>query len=141
MTKDFFDKIATEFEFNNAKLSQLSPLALAYIGDAVYEVFIRTMLLSEGNMPVHILHRRSIRFVKAKAQSDIIHRIMPSLTSEECNIVRRGRNTKSGTIPKNADIVEYKYATGFESLIGFLYLKKDYERLMDIFKMAVCKGC
>ena len=141
MTKDFFDKIATEFEFNNAKLSQLSPLALAYIGDAVYEVFIRTMLLSEGNMPVHILHRRSIRFVKAKAQSDIIHRIMPSLTSEECNIVRRGRNTKSGTIPKNADIVEYKYATGFESLIGLLYLKKDYERLMDIFKMAVCKGC
>ncbi|HPD00130.1 MAG TPA: ribonuclease III domain-containing protein [Acetivibrio sp.] len=139
MLSELFDKITGEFNFKQEKISQLSPLVLAYIGDAVYEVFIRTMLVSEGDMPVHILHKKSIGFVKAKAQSDIIHRIMPSLTPEEHDVVRRGRNTKSGTIPKNADVTEYKYATGFESLVGFLYLKKDYERLMTILKMAVCE--
>lgn len=113
------------------------PLVLAYIGDAVYEVYVRTLLVGESNAPVHILHKRSTDFVKAKAQSDIIHRIMDNLSLDEQDIVRRGRNAKSGTIPKNADVTEYKYATGFESLIGYLYLKEDVERLMQVLKMAV----
>lgn len=137
MLSGLFEKFLDEFDFKQSDINQLSPLVLAYIGDAVYEVFIRTLLISEGNVPVHILHKRSTGFVKAKAQSEIIHRIMPSLTHEEFDIVRRGRNAKSGTIPKNADVTEYKYATGFESLIGFLYLKKDYDRLITIFKMAI----
>jgi len=118
-------------------VGQLSPLVLAYIGDAVYEVFIRTMLVSRSSLPVHMLHKRSTDFVKAKAQSDIIHRIMAFLTPEEQDIFRRGRNAKSGTIPKNADVTEYKRATGFESLIGYLYLKRDYTRLIQVLKMSV----
>jgi ribonuclease-3 family protein len=139
MISDFFNKMTGEFNYKPDEVRQLSPLVLAYIGDAVYEVFIRTMLVTEGNVPVHVLHKRSIAYVKAKAQSDVIHRIMPFLTEEELGVVRRGRNAKSATVPKNADVSEYRYATGFESLIGFLYLKKDYERLMDILRMAIVK--
>lgn len=117
--------------------NNFSPLALAYIGDAVFEVFIRTLVLSRGNSPVHKMHKLSTSYVKAKAQSDAVHRIMDSLSQEERDIVRRGRNAKSGTIPKNADVTEYKHATGFESLIGYLYLKKDYGRLNQVLKMSV----
>lgn len=135
--KDFFENIIKEFEIKHKDIYQIHPLVLAYIGDSVYEVFIRTLVVCEGNATVNRLHRRSTGFVKAKAQSDIVHRIMDFLTTEEQDIVRRGRNAKSGTIPKNADVTEYKYATGFESLIGYLYLKKDYERLIEIMKMSV----
>ncbi len=137
MMEDFFKSVLNEYDFKDENIDNYSPLVLAYIGDAVYEVFIRTLLVSEGNSPVHKLHKRSIAYVKAKAQSDIIHRIHDMLTPEEQDIVRRGRNAKSGTIPKNADVTEYKYATGFESLIGYIYLKRDYERLTDIIRMAV----
>ncbi len=135
--KDFFKNVLEEFEIKQKDISQIPPLVLAYIGDSVYEVFVRTLVVCEGNASVNKLHKRSTCFVKAKAQSDIVHRIMSSLTPEEQDIVRRGRNAKSGTIPKNADVTEYKYATGFESLIGYLYLKKDYERLIEVMKMSV----
>jgi ribonuclease-3 family protein len=118
-------------------VNQYSPLVLAYIGDTVYEIYVRTFIVSEGNAPVHMLHKKSVGFVKAKAQSDVIHSIIENLTPEEQDIVRRGRNAKSGTIPKNADVTEYKYATGFESLLGYLYLKREYSRLMEVLKMAV----
>jgi len=137
MLDEFFDNVIKEYDLNTDAVSQYSPLVLAYIGDAVYEVFVRTLLISEGNAPVHKLHKRSIEYVKAKAQSDLVHRIMEFLTPEEQDIVRRGRNAKSGTIPKNADVTEYKYATGFESLIGFLFLKRDYTRLLQVMKMAI----
>lgn len=137
MLINFFDSIMKEYNLSDAEISQYSPLVLAYIGDTVYEVFIRTLIVCEGNAPVHKLHMKSINFVKAKAQSDIIHRIADSLTEEEQYIVKRGRNAKSGTVPKNADVTEYKYATGFESLLGFLYLKKEYTRLMEVLRMAV----
>lgn len=135
--KNFFDNIIKEFEIKQKDINQIHPLVLAYIGDSVYEVFIRTLVVCEGNATPNQLHRRSTCFVKAKAQSDIVHRIMEFLSPEEQDIVRRGRNAKSGTIPKNADVTEYKYATGFESLIGYLYLKKDFDRLMEIMKMSV----
>lgn len=135
--KEFFKSVLEEFEINQKDISQIPPLVLAYIGDSVYEVFVRTLVVCEGSANVNKLHKRSTCFVKAKAQSDIVHRIMNSLKPEEQDIVRRGRNAKSGTIPKNADVTEYKYATGFESLIGYLYLKKDYERLIEVMKMSV----
>jgi len=135
--KDFFENVIKEFEIKQKDICQVHPLVLAYIGDSVYEVFIRTLVVCEGNATVNRLHRRSTGFVKAKAQCDIVHRIMNLLSPEEQDIVRRGRNAKSGTIPKNADVTEYKYATGFESLIGYLYLKKDYNRLIEIMKMSV----
>lgn len=140
MFEDIYSRFLEEFDFDVNKVNSLSPLVLAYVGDAVYEVFVRTLLISGGNAPVHLLHKRSVNYVKAKAQSDIIHRIMDVLTPEENDIVRRGRNAKSGTIPKNADVTEYKYATGFETLIGYLYLSKDYDRLMNILKLAVSEG-
>lgn len=137
MSNNFFESIIDGINPPLTDVNQYSPLVLAYIGDAVYEVFIRTLLISGGNAPVHKLHKRSIDFVKAKAQSDVIHRILEHLSPEEQDIVRRGRNAKSGTIPKNADVTEYKYATGFESLIGYLYLQRDYTRLIQILRMSV----
>ncbi|MCR4436836.1 MAG: ribonuclease III domain-containing protein [Clostridiales bacterium] len=137
MNENFLQTLAGEFNFSGIEEGRYSPLLLAYMGDAVYELYVRTLIVSEENAPVHRLHKRSTDFVKAKAQSDIIHRLMDSLSPEELDIVRRGRNAKSGTIPKNANVTEYKYATGFESLIGYLYLKKDYSRLMRILKMSV----
>ena len=135
MLDNFFEYTRNEINLSENDINQLSPLVLAYIGDSVFEVFIRTSLIIDTSSSVHKLHKRSIEFVKAKAQSDRVHRISEFLTLEEQNIVRRGRNAKSGTIPKNADVTEYKYATGFESLLGFLYLKKDYKRLLEILKM------
>jgi ribonuclease-3 family protein len=137
MLIEFIENILKDNNVSHTDVNQYSPLVLAYIGDSVYEVFIRTLLVSKGNAPVYKLHKQSVTFVKAKAQSDIIHSIMDKLTEEEQEIVRRGRNAKSGTIPKNADVAEYKYATGFETLMGYLYLKKDYGRLTEILKMSV----
>ncbi len=114
-----------------------SPLVLAYVGDAIFELYIRTLLVGKGNAPVHKLHRQSISFVKAKSQSDTIHRMLEGLSAEEQDVVRRGRNAKSGTIPKNADVTDYKYATGFETLLGYLYLKEDYPRLLELLKISV----
>lgn len=140
MIKNTFDNFLEQFNFSESEINNMAPLVLAYIGDAVYEVFIRTLLISKGNIPVHKLHKLSIEYVKAKAQSDIVHRIMDKLNPDELDVVRRGRNAKSGTIPKNADVGEYKYATGFESLIGYLYLRKDNDRLMEVLKMAISEG-
>lgn len=134
---DINSVIGGEFPIKKGDVNLFSPLVLAYAGDAVYELYIRTLLLSHGNAPVHKLHKRSIAFVKAKAQSDTVHRLMPVLSAEEQDIVRRGRNAKSGTIPKNADVTEYKYATGFEALLGYLYVKGDYARLLELLKMSV----
>jgi ribonuclease III family protein len=129
-----------QLQIRQEDVNLFSPLVLAYAGDAVYELYIRTLLLSQGNAPVHKLHKRSVAFVKAKAQSEIIHRLMELLTPEEQDIVRRGRNAKSGTIPKNADVTEYKYATGFEALIGYLYLKGDFARLQELLKISVSQA-
>ncbi len=137
MLSEFIDSVLKDIDLSQNDINQYSPLVLAYLGDSVYEVYIRTLLVCEGNAPVNKLHRRSIAFVKAKAQSGIIHKIMEYLSPEELDMVRRGRNAKSGTIPKNADVTEYKYATGFETLLGYLYLKKEYERLKEILKMSV----
>jgi len=137
MSETIYDLFGSEFTIGQGDLNSISPLVLAYLGDAVYELYIRTLLVSQGNAPVHKLHKRSISYVKAKAQSDIVHLLLEKLTLEEQDIVRRGRNAKSGTIPKNADVTEYKYATGFETLLGYIYVKKDYARLLELLKLAV----
>ena len=116
---------------------QYNPLVLAYIGDAVYEVFIRNMLIERKKISVHKLHVKSILYVKASAQASVLHEILKDLNDDECDIVRRGRNAKSGTIPKNAKVSDYKHATAFEALIGHLYLSKQYERLNEIMEKAV----
>ncbi len=115
---------------------QLSPLTLAFVGDAVYEVFIRTKLSKDVNMQSSKLHKQAIRYVSAVAQSAIVHAIEDKFTDEEMAVYKRGRNAHTHTSAKNADIVDYRHATGFEALIGYLYLKKDSVRLSEILEMG-----
>lgn len=112
----------------------LSPLTWAYIGDSVYEMFIRTELINKSNAKPHKLHIEAIKYVKAKSQSEILKKIYDDLTEEEKDVVRRGRNTENHHIAKNANSAEYAQATAFEALIGYLYLTKQDDRLIEIFK-------
>ena len=115
----------------------LNPLVLAYIGDAVYELYIRLHIAKNGALKTNALHKSSIGFVCAKAQANILEKIENDLTEEEKNIVRRGRNAHSNTIPKNASVADYKKATAFEALIGYLFLKNDIIRLEELIKYAI----
>ena len=110
----------------------MSPLTWAYIGDAVYELYIRNKLINETNLKPHKLHIEAIRYVKAKSQAEKLSEIYESLTDEEKDIVRRGRNTQNHHLPKNSNVQEYMYATAFEALIGYLYLTKQHTRLKEI---------
>ena len=115
---------------------EYSPLVLAYIGDSVYETYIRTRLVARANTQVNNLHKTTINYVKAKAQCEIMKALLGQLTEEEEWVFKRGRNTKSATVPKNADVGEYRYATGFESLIGYLYLSGSRDRLYELLDFA-----
>lgn len=118
---------------------EVSSLALAYIGDAIYEILVRTMVLSKGNAPVNKLHKKSKEYVNAKAQAELYHSIAEYLTEEEQAVFRRGRNAKSFTTPKNMTIADYRYATGLEALFGYLYLKGDMKRALELFEKGVTK--
>ncbi|MCI5605607.1 MAG: Mini-ribonuclease 3 [Clostridia bacterium] len=121
----------------NKKPNQYSPLALAYIGDGVYELYVRSRVIEEhSNLPAHKLHLHTVKYVKAHAQSNSIEALQNILTEEEAAVYRRGRNAKSATVPKNANIVEYRRATGFEALIGYVYLTGDTERLNELMDEA-----
>ena len=120
-----------------ADVNMLSPLVWAYVGDSVYEMFIRTYLINNSNAKPHKLHIESIKYVKAKAQAEILMKITDNLTDSEKDIVRRGRNAENHHLPKNADPADYMYSTAFESLIGYLYLSKQDERLKEILNMCI----
>ena len=124
-------------EKNDIDVNMLSPLTWAYVGDAVYELFIRTNLVNNTKLKPHKLHLESIKYVKAKSQADILKKIEENLTNEEKDIVRRARNAENHHLPKNANITDYMYSTAFEGLIGFLYLTKRDERLKEILKMCL----
>lgn len=112
-------------------------LVLAFIGDAVYEVFTREkLLLKNPNLPAHKLHRENVHLVRAKAQSNSMAALEPMLTENELAVYKRGRNAKAGSVPKNADLIDYRRATGFEALIGYLHLSGDAERLNEIMEIA-----
>lgn len=115
----------------------MKPLVWAYIGDSIYEIFIRMNLVNTTNLDPHRLHIECIKYVKAKAQAEILLKIEESLTEEEKDIVRRGRNAQAHHIPKNAELMDYKYATALEALIGYLYLTKQDERLKEILNMCL----
>ncbi len=119
-------------ENKNPKLK--SPLALAFLGDAVYELMVREHLSRLGNMPAHTLHIKAVRMVRASAQAKAVQLIAPELTEEETAMYKRGRNANSTTVPKNADPCEYRAATGLETLFGFLYLKEQHERISVLFE-------
>lgn len=115
----------------------IPPIVLAYIGDAIYEVAVRQYLISLPNLRPNHLHRTATGFVSAKAQSRILGLIEPELTPEEKDIVRQGRNAKSGSVPKNADVLEYRHATAFECLIGYLYYTGQQTRLRDLIHIGI----
>ncbi len=132
------EKLQKTYKTNSGENPKgLSPLVLAYVGDAVFEIFVRTYVLSFGNAPVNKLHKKSREIVKAKGQKDIYFKIEKMLTEEEQSVFKRGRNSKSNTMPKNADLMDYKYATGLEALFGYLYLKGDISRLEELFNAGV----
>ena len=116
---------------------QYSPLVWAYMGDAVYEAFVREYVINQGLCNNGLLHKKSVKFVSARAQCAILKELEEFLTEEERDIVRRGRNANPHSTAKNTDIVEYKYATGFEALIGFLHLSEQKERLNEILEKCV----
>ena len=122
---------------DKAKVNLMSPLTWAYIGDSVFELYIRNYLVSTTNLKPHKLHIETIKYVKAKAQREILEEITDDLTEEEKDIVRRTRNTENHHLPKNAEPQDYMYATAFEGLVGYLYLSGQEERLDEILKKCV----
>lgn len=136
---DINNVISGVFDFSNLsdmEVRVLNPLEWAYIGDAVYELYVRSHTLSLKKGGIHEHHIESVKFAKAKSQAKMLISIMPHLSLEEQDIVRRGRNTKTNHIPKNADVLEYRQATAFEALIGYLYLSRKYSRVSEIMKMV-----
>jgi len=119
------------------KPEQYIPLSQAYIGDAVYEMYVRSRILAEyEDMPPSKLHIISIGYVKAAAQADAVKYISERFNKKEEAVFKRGRNSKSHTVPKNADVTDYRYATGFEALIGYLYLSGEYERAEELMRIS-----
>ena len=133
MEKNLLHKIYTPQEAR-----MLNPLQLALIGDGAYEIFIRNYILGKNQqLSAHKIHIKAIGYVKAKAQSDIMNVIENELLDDELAVYKRGRNTKSATVPKNADVRDYRAATGFEALIGYLYLCNSKERLEVILNRSI----
>lgn len=122
------------FQLPDQDLRTYSPLTLAYIGDGAYEIVIRTVLVRQGNCPVNQLHRKASQLVKAGTQSAMMERLEPVLTEEEHRIYKRGRNAHSPTMAKHASMADYRRATGFEALVGYLYLKEDWERMLELIR-------
>ena len=123
------------FTKDNINPKEYSPLALAYIGDSVYDLFIRTKILSKGNRHVTDMHRDAVSFVKAHSQAVSAYAIECELTDDELRVLKWGRNAKS-TPPKNADVTDYRMATGFETLVGYLYIDGQDERLSYLLEKA-----
>jgi len=129
---EILSKILDYSHISKDNIREISPIVLAYVGDALFELFVRIHLIGTGEMKTSRLHKKSIVYVKAQAQAEIVKQLSDCLTEEENDIIRRGRNIKPASPPKNADIMDYRYATGFEALIGYLYVSDKHERLMEI---------
>ncbi|SEP74599.1 ribonuclease-3 family protein [Lachnospiraceae bacterium RM5] len=136
---DILDFIEKRENIEIKEIETYSPLTLAYIGDAVYELIIRTLVVAKGNKQVNKLHKESSSLVKASTQADMIENIKEILTEDEEVIFKRGRNAKSFSKAKNATMSEYRQATGFEALIGYLYLSKKSDRMIEIINYGLDK--
>lgn len=131
------EAIKRDFGCGEIDIRTYSPLALAYIGDAIYDLVIRTIVVERGNTSANKLHKKTIGYVNARVQAQMVEALMDELTEEEQGIYRRGRNAKSYTTAKNASVMEYRKATGFEALCGYLYLTGRQERMLALIKKAV----
>lgn len=132
MEQSLVGEIKEKLELSGLDSKSYSPLGLAYIGDAIYEIVVRTIVLSYGNMSVNKYHKKSSSMVKASAQVQVYENIEGLLTEEEIAVYKRGRNAKSGTVAKHASMMDYRKATGFEALMGYLYLNGNMDRLIEL---------
>lgn len=130
-------QLKKEFGCKEVDIRTYSPLALAYIGDSIYDVMIRTVAVERGNQSPRRLHKTAIRFVNAKTQARMIEILQDILTEEEQDIYRRGRNAKTGSTAKNASVADYRKATGMEALLGYLYLQDRMERAIELVKLGI----
>ena len=125
------------FGLGEVDVNQYSPLTLAYIGDSIYDLIIKTLVVNEGNKQVQKLHKRTSRFVQASAQSQMMRVLQERLTEEEHAVYKRGRNAKSVSPAKNQSVTDYRRATGFEALMGYLYFKKEWKRMLELVKIGL----
>ena len=133
------DAIKREFDCKEADIRTYSPLTLAYIGDAIYDLVIRTIVVERGNKSANNLHKKTVSYVNARVQAKMIDALESELTQEETAVYHRGRNAKSYTAAKNASIIEYRKATGLEALCGYLYLDGQQERLLYLIHEAITR--
>ena len=133
-----FDSYMQElFQLKEVDIKEYSPLTLAYIGDGIYDLIIRTLVINKGDKQVQKLHLETSALVNAGTQSKMMRVMQEHLTEEEHAVYKRGRNAKSVSPAKNQSVTDYRRATGFEALLGYLYLKKDWERILDLVKMGL----
>ena len=131
------EQIKQTFDCKEQDVRAYSPLTLAYIGDGIYDLVIRSVIVERANRSANDLHKKTTRYVKAEAQAKLILALMEELTEEEEAVYKRGRNAKSYTMAKNASMSDYRKATGFEALMGFLYLTNQMDRLLYLVKKGI----
>lgn len=136
MEKGIDSYIKEQFHIKDVDIRTYSPLSLAYIGDGVFDLVIRSIVVAKGNTKASQLHQRTSQIVKAATQSKMAEALEPHLTEIELDAYRRGRNAKSPTMAKNATMSDYRKATGFEALVGYLYLTDQFERIVELTKIA-----
>lgn len=127
--QDFMALMGAALQLQEVDVRTYSPLVLAYIGDAVYELAVRSLVVNHGSMQVNKMHKKSAGLVKAETQANLIKVLEEQLTADEHAVYKRGRNAHSANVAKHATMIDYRMATGFEALVGYLYLKGQYDRL------------
>lgn len=133
------DAIKQRFACEEVDIRTYSPLTLAYIGDAIYDLVIRTIVVERGNRSANNLHKKAVKYVNARVQAQIIDALESELTDEEEAVYHRGRNAKSYSSAKNASIIEYRKATGLEALCGYLYLQGKQERMLELIQNGLAE--
>ena len=136
-TLSLLEQIQGSFPGKKQDIRSYSPLTLAYIGDAVYDRIIRTVVVERANRPANALHHITVKYVCARAQARIVEALMDRLNEEELTIYRRGKNAKPHTTAKNASVADYMKATGFEAVLGYLYLKNDVGRILELVREGI----
>ncbi len=137
MEESLIAKIKETFDCKEQDIRSYSALPLALVGDAIYDLIVRTVVCERGNRPVKDLHRTAVKAVNAGAQARMIEALLPELTEEEAAVYKRGRNAKPYTMAKNASMSDYRKATGFEALMGYLYLQDRTDRVLELVKKGL----
>lgn len=137
MEESLIAKLKREFDCREVDIKEYSPLTLAYIGDSIYDVIVRTVVVERGNRSANNLHKASIKYVNAAVQAAMADALQENLTDEELSVYKRGRNAKSYTKAKNATLNDYRKATGVEALFGYLYLQDKMDRIIELMKIGL----